>query len=499
MFEPGQIIAGRYEIVRKIGEGGMGMVFEAKHTALGKRVAIKVLSKQLTHRTDAVKRFHLEARIAGSIGHINICEVIDFGTTKDGFAFLVMEYLTGETVADILARQGTLPVNVALRIISQVLDALEEVHSRGIIHRDLKPENLFVTEVKGHGVTVKVLDFGISKVTSAEAPSMSLTKTGAVIGTPYYMSPEQIRGSKDVNNRTDLYSCGAILYEMVTGEVPYGGETFTEVLSKILEEDIPDPSKIVSSLPEGIVRVVRRALEKNPQKRYQSAEEFKRDVDNLMRRGGAVVSPHLAGTSLASQFTRLKKPGWIDLRKIYIAGGAVTLIVLVFLISFYSIRYFVHSESERGDGRGGYNKSAVSIEADDGKLKLRERDSAGGSSVGVEVKESVESKKKEPELVRIKFTNLPRGAVVKSGDKVAYDGILEVERSDRPIEVLIQAKGYKDRRIILIPSRNMNMDGRLERSKTTVGRKKRVKKRKVKTVSTKKKPSKKKPSLIWDY
>jgi serine/threonine protein kinase len=277
----GTIVSNRYVIVRLIGEGGMGAVYEARHINLGKRVAIKFLSKEFARDTGSVERFHQEAQIAGTLGHLNICEVSDFGMTDDGLPFLVMEYLEGESLSSILQREKKLPPDVASGIMKQVLGALEEVHGRGIIHRDLKPDNVFITNIKGHGLIVKLLDFGISKILKPKDPSLRLTRTGTMIGTPYYMSPEQVRASKNIDHRTDLFSCGVIFYEMVTGRVPYGGESFNEVLTRILEEPFPDPRKIVPDLEGGLVKILERSMAKNPSKRFESAGRFRAEIEHL--------------------------------------------------------------------------------------------------------------------------------------------------------------------------------------------------------------------------
>jgi len=187
MIEPGTIISSRYRISSLIGEGGMGSVYEGKHIHLGKRVAIKVLNKDISENSEVIERFTREARIAGTFGQLNVCEVTDFGLTDDGLPFFVMEYLEGESLSEILNREKRLPVDISLGILNQILDGLEEVHGNGVVHRDLKPENVFITNVKGHGLVVKLLDFGISKIMQPGVDSMRLTKMGTMLGTPFYI------------------------------------------------------------------------------------------------------------------------------------------------------------------------------------------------------------------------------------------------------------------------------------------------------------------------
>jgi serine/threonine protein kinase len=281
VLSAGTVIADRYRIVKVLGEGGMGVVYEAEHAHIGKRVALKLLNQEFSKNTEAIERFQQEAKIAGTIGHLNICEVMDFGVTEDGLPYLVMEFLEGESLADILEREVKLPVDVAMGIIYQILDGLEEVHAKGILHRDLKPENVFITNVKGHGLVVKLLDFGISKIMKPGSESMRLTKTGAMVGTPYYMSPEHIRARSDLDQRADLYSCGVIFYEMITGEVPFKGSGYSQIIAAILEETPPDPKNYIPDLPDDLMAFVWWGMERDPAKRPQTAGEYKARIREL--------------------------------------------------------------------------------------------------------------------------------------------------------------------------------------------------------------------------
>jgi len=342
-LKPGSLVADRYEVIRLIGEGGMGSVFEAKHKEIEKRVALKILNRELCNSAEIFKRFKQEAKIAGSIGHLNICEVLDFGVTEDGLAFLVMEYLEGESLRSIIEREGRLPVDVSLGIIKQVLDGLEEVHGRGIVHRDLKPENIFITNVKGHGLVVKILDFGISKIRMPGSGSMTMTKTGAMMGTPYYMSPEQMRGSKDVDQRTDIYSCGVILYEMVTGTVPYGGSTFSEVVAHCLEDEFPDPKKVYPDFPADLSNLLRRSMEKDVSKRIESASRFKAEIEKLSPvstqfkiKGSEIQKTKIGGAS--APVPEAVKERWYNRGLVRIVGVAIVLIFVLTGAAFLMIQ-----------------------------------------------------------------------------------------------------------------------------------------------------------------
>jgi serine/threonine-protein kinase len=208
-LEPGETF-GRYRIVRKLGAGGMGSVYEAEHQELGRRVALKMLHRDLTHTPEVVARFLREARATAKVRHPHVVDVQDVGS-EGGAPFLVMEYLDGEDLASLLVREGRLAVERATDLLLPVLAGVDAAHQAGIVHRDLKPENIFLLRAPGGELHPKVLDFGIAKVLDP-AGSLTLTRTASLLGTPYYMSPEQARGARDVDGRTDQYALGVILY-----------------------------------------------------------------------------------------------------------------------------------------------------------------------------------------------------------------------------------------------------------------------------------------------
>jgi serine/threonine protein kinase len=279
----GTTLDARYKIMRAIGEGGMGVVYEALHVLIEKHVAIKVLRDTFTSRPDVVERFRQEAKSASKIGHPNIVDVSDFGETPSGQSYIVMEMLQGEDVADVLARERVLPPPRVVRIVYQVARALHATHKKNIVHRDLKPENIYLIECDGTQDIVKVVDFGVAKMNDIEVPNggRKLTRTGMIFGTPEYMSPEQALG-KPFDHRVDIYALGAILFELLSGRVPFTGENFMEILAHHGNTPVPglrsfNPALSISPALEAIVA---RSLEKDPALRYQSMGEFADDLRN---------------------------------------------------------------------------------------------------------------------------------------------------------------------------------------------------------------------------
>jgi eukaryotic-like serine/threonine-protein kinase len=279
----GSTLSGRYLITRKIGQGGMGAVYEATHTLIGKTVAVKVLLDKYAQREAIVKRLKQEAQLASSLRHEHIIDITDFGNTEDGRTFVVMELLEGESLAECLSREPKLPEMRILRIASQAASALAAAHAKGIVHRDIKPENIFLLKRKEMDF-VKVVDFGISKSmrTTGEEDEVRLTQTGMVLGTPLYMSPEQARGDEDPDHRVDIYALGVIMYEAATGRVPFGGNNYLSVISQVLNEDPKPIREIRPDISEEFEAIVSKAMAKERNDRYQSANEMLADVSLLL-------------------------------------------------------------------------------------------------------------------------------------------------------------------------------------------------------------------------
>ncbi len=256
MIDVGQTI-GNYKITAKLGEGGMGVVFLAEHPVIGKKVAMKAIHPELSRNAEVVSRFMIEAKSVNQIGHEHIVDISDFGNTADGEFYFVMEYLQGQAMAERLKQVTKLPPAQALNIAAQVADALGASHEHGIIHRDLKPENIYLVARGANKDFVKVLDFGLAKLTGRGDEKVShKTRTGSVMGTPFYMAPEQCEGKASIDHRADIYSLGVILFEMLTGKVPFGGEGYGEIIVKHITMPAPSARSVVPELP----RVARRAL-----------------------------------------------------------------------------------------------------------------------------------------------------------------------------------------------------------------------------------------------
>ena len=275
----GQVVAERYHVVKKLGEGGMGQVYLAEHVKMGRRSAIKVMNPSMTHDPDAVARFNREAANASRITHPNVCAVYDFGETPDGLIYLAMEFIEGEPLTDLIAREGALKVGRAVKIFQQTADALQAAHDLGIVHRDLKPDNIMIAKGRDGSDVVKVVDFGIAKAVGGDEAGQKVTKTGLVVGTPEFMSPEQLSGDK-LDGRSDLYSLALVLYRMLTGKLPFEATSVQETMIKRLTDE---PTKLALARPDlafppKLQGVLDRALARTPNERYQSVSEFAADV-----------------------------------------------------------------------------------------------------------------------------------------------------------------------------------------------------------------------------
>jgi eukaryotic-like serine/threonine-protein kinase len=273
----GEIIAGKYRIDRVLGAGGMGIVVSAQHLQLKQRVAIKFLLDQAMAAPDSVARFLREAQAAARIQSEHVARVLDVSTLESGAPYMVMEFLEGSDLAELLEQRGPLPLAEAVGYLLEACEGVAEAHAAGVVHRDLKPANLFLCQRGSGRSLIKVLDFGISKTQNAgaaESTELALTKTSAVMGSPVYMSPEQMASAKNVDARTDIWSLGVSLFELVTGERPFGGETLTELIASVLRLPPRSLRELQHEIPSEFESALTRSLEKERTERYQTVADF---------------------------------------------------------------------------------------------------------------------------------------------------------------------------------------------------------------------------------
>ncbi|HET9933139.1 MAG TPA: serine/threonine-protein kinase [Polyangiaceae bacterium] len=346
-LSPGDIIDDKYRIVRLIGEGGMGAVYEGENARIHRRVAIKVLHAEVAANGDAVARFEREAQAAGRIGSDHIVEVLDLGTLPSGARYLVMEFMDGDSLSKRIKQRGKLSPHELYPIARQLLEALAAAHGAGIVHRDLKPDNVFLLASRhGNPDFVKLLDFGISKFSDLHGAVSSMTRTGAVMGTPYYMAPEQAKGSRQLDQRVDLYAVGVVMYEALTGKVPFDAETFNELLFKIVLETPRPIEELAPGMDPNLCAIVRRAMAREPNERFQTADEFRGALDQWAAGGGAPlpdasgrypqVNPNVRASAPQFNLTPgnwtevppgLELAGTRNRKPLYMATAAIVLVV----------------------------------------------------------------------------------------------------------------------------------------------------------------------------
>jgi serine/threonine-protein kinase len=361
MSEPreGEVLAGKYRIERVLGVGGMGMVVSAMHLQLDERVALKFLLPQALANPEAVARFAREARAAVKIRSEHVARVTDVGTLDTGAPYMVMELLRGRDLSVLLREQRVLPIAQTVEYLLQACEALAEAHALGIVHRDLKPANLFLTARADGSPCVKVLDFGISKLApqSGSGSDMGMTRTQSLMGSPLYMSPEQLASARDVDQRADIWSMGAVLYELLTGHVPFTAESVPQLCTLILHVEPPPPRSYRPELPEGLEGVIWRCLRKDRAQRYQNVAELAADLAQFAGEAGprsaerisrVLSSSSLSPTDFANsgvtarssasntnpshawghtQTARSKRALWFGLAAAGIALGAVVVVV----------------------------------------------------------------------------------------------------------------------------------------------------------------------------
>ncbi|MES1166207.1 MAG: serine/threonine-protein kinase [Verrucomicrobiota bacterium] len=447
----GQTI-GNYKVVQQIGEGGMGVVYLAEHPVIGRKVAIKLLHATFAKDSETVARFFNEARAIHLIAHPNIVEILDFGQTTDGQPYFIMEFLSGESLADRIARGGVPPAE-AVAIVSQICDALQAAHDKRIIHRDLKPHNVHLLG-EGARLVVKILDFGVAKMSTgwdtAQSGGQSVkTRTGSLMGTPLYMSPEQCRGSGKLDHRTDIYSLAVILFEMISGRPPFVAEGVGELFAKHMLEPAPSLADFAPRTPPHIVRAVARALSKDLDDRYPTMKAF-RDVLN--------GQPDSIGPEGARSRRAVAQPTTMAPTQQLPASNA--------LGAEHTTLSSAVSEMEELDRLPTRNRKGLMI----GTMlalgvvavafvAIRKNRTAAHPPVVAAPPPPVEPAPPlapaVPETVNVKFEVEPAGAHVLrmiEGRREPEDvGVVPLElklaRADDPVEYLLRADGHKDRTI----------------------------------------------------
>jgi serine/threonine-protein kinase len=464
MIDVGQII-GNYEITAKIGEGGMGVVYLAVHPVIGKKVAMKAIHPELSRNPEVVSRFMMEAKAVNQIGHDHIVDISDFGNTPSGDFYFVMEYLQGESLADRLKREVLISQARALAIAADVGDALGASHDHGIIHRDLKPENIFLITRRGNPDFVKVLDFGLAKLTQVEEKVTHKTRAGSVMGTPYYMSPEQGEGKLQIDNRADIYSLGIILFEMLTGKVPFGGEGYGEIIVKHITHQAPSARKINPAVSAAVEMILFRALAKERSARFQTMQEFRDALLDPERYVAATPT-----TGLPAELTGVTRLAAPMARRDMNFGNPVT--------GFRSGGVVMDATgvpSTFRHGMGEMDKVASLRPKTNRKLLLgiaaavatvalvtaftrAPRRDAGRPVAAAPAPgpRSANGSERRPTTVRINFSSDPDGATVLR----ALDGwelgrtplSVEVPYSDTSVEFKLRRAGYEDKSVIIVPN-----------------------------------------------
>jgi serine/threonine protein kinase len=437
MIDVGQTV-GNYNITARLGEGGMGTVFLAEHPVIGSKVALKAIHPYYARSPEIVSRFVNEARAVNQIGHDHIIDIHDFGSTPDGDFYFIMEYLNGEMLSDQRGRQIVFAPARALNIVAQIADALAASHEEGVIHRDLKPDNIFLITRDGRPDFVKVLDFGLAKLTHASgAVPAYTTDAGIVMGTPYYMSPEQCEGRAELDHRTDVYSLGIILFEMLTGQVPFAGEGYGEVMTKHISLPPPAARRFVPDLPIALEAILSRALAKDPDARFQTMAEF-REV--LLSTESALWPPP---APVVDRDLERDPTGPLPL------GAAVSTPPPTF-----SFQQHVGEVGEASELRPGRSHRGLLFLGAAAALALVAVANGGVRGQATQFFARTAAPKR-PATVRVNFSSDPAGATVSRSDGSVL-GVTplsaEIPYSDKPVDYRLDKEGYSSKVTSLVPN-----------------------------------------------
>jgi eukaryotic-like serine/threonine-protein kinase len=453
----GQTVAGRYRVLKKLGEGGMGTVYLSEHVTIEKKVALKVLLHDYARKQDLKERFLQEAKAAAKIGHENIVDITDFGDTPDGSVFFAMEYLEGVDLSQLIHRQGPVSWSRAKPILLQICRALGAAHAKGIIHRDMKPENIYLIEREGRADFVKVLDFGIAKM-SMENGESRLTRTGMIFGTPEYMSPEQAQGNKP-DHRVDIYAVGVIMYEMLTGHVPFKADTFMGILTKhIFEQPVP-PSMAnpEMAIPNEAETIALKALSKERDERFQSMAEMAAAIGQASGRmtrptgGDHPIPPRIlaASPSTALPMVATPAPSATEIPDVLPTGRGKMVAVVIICALIIGAAVGVGLVLRKDKGRAGVDPGAKEPGAEvDPKAKVER----GTKVVGT-----------RPDAVSVKaarhkitIVTDPAGAEILLGGKPLgrSPAPVELDHGTADVTLTLRLAGHKSRDIQLTPDQD---------------------------------------------
>ncbi len=479
----GTVLDKKYELIRMLGEGGMGTVYEAKHLLIGRRLAVKFLHAQYVTSQEVVTRFQREAQAAAAIGHENIIEVTDMGTTSDGAPYIVMEYLDGQDVREALTDKGIIPTGRACHIMVQALSALQAAHDAGIIHRDLKPENIYLIHKPGRPDYVKLLDFGISKFRSLEGEgAKGLTQTGTVLGTPYYMSPEQARGDQDISSRSDIYAMGVILYQMLTGQLPFDAPNYNALLIKILTEEPPPPGDINPDIPDDLVQAIQTAMARDPGDRYFDAMEFRQHLLSHLPSSSGQLDTEMTSASrsavkaaMSSTMTPLEMTrsgsglsGSASKNKLPVIIGSVAAAAVAVIVAIVAITMSTEADTAASVASVASPNTAGLLQSPAPDTQPDEDAAAAEEKTGTDESDA-KAQSPSPEKaaqVRVNIAASPQKAVIKiDGVPVEGNPFSGVFKKDAVLhKLVIKAEGYDDEKSLISFAKDQDLEYELKKT-----------------------------------
>jgi eukaryotic-like serine/threonine-protein kinase len=451
-FPAGYVVAERYRIHRLLGAGGMGAVYEAEHIALERRVALKVLLPAFAADSAVVARFMQEARAAAAIGAPGIVEVFDLGN-DGGLAYIAMEKLEGEELYDRIVRGHPLPAAYVARIGAALADAIASAHEHGIIHRDLKPQNVFLAK-RGRDEVVKVLDFGIAKLQQGGRADAPVTRTGQVFGTPLYMAPEQLHGSKDMDGRVDVYAMGAILYEALTGNPPFSATSYPELIIKITSETPKPLRQVRPDIPPQLASIVAGAMEKDCDARIQSAAALRDALERCLRTGD---NKAWADTIPSGEHPSVAPPpptgGWRK-RVPWVVGGVALSVAMVVAMAMRG-----GDDASVGRAQSG-DDPVASVDTPAAPSEDEARDEAPGAPVA---HEPPSNEVDPPASAPMRLVTEPADARILVDGHPECTSPCEIVAGDEPLHVTVKRRGYRTLKQSIEPPCPAELPLKLER------------------------------------